>query len=393
MKKLYFLLISIFAINICNAQWTALSSGTTNDLHHVFFTDVNTGYVGTQKTIDAGVSWTTMPKGYWSSFYTGSNIGYDVSIGSKWISKTYDAGLNWSDIFTAGVFCIFTSVYFTDFNNGYVVGSDSGGYLILKTINSGVNWSKQVFGGPSGSSVFIDLVFTNSNTGYVVGNNGVLLKTINAGSTWSPITSGTFNNLRSIYFTDANVGYICGASGTILKTIDAGSTWSSLNSGITTSLNSIYFTNSNTGYVVGGSGVILKTINSGDSWTLQPSGTTRSLNSILFTNTNTGYIAGHYGTILKTTNGGGTGISEISSNNLVSLYPNPTSNNLIIDLQALNDVQNTTISIYDIQGQLLLQQTIEQSLTTLNIASFAKGIYVVKVNNDKLSVVSKFIKE
>jgi hypothetical protein len=56
-------------------------------------------------------------------------------------------------------------------------------------------------------------------------------------------------------------------------------------------------------------------------------------------------------------------------------------------------LQNTTISIYDIQGKLLLQQAISQHQTELNISQLAKGIYIVKVNNDKNSMVSKFVKE
>ncbi|MFZ4401991.1 MAG: T9SS type A sorting domain-containing protein [Bacteroidales bacterium] len=77
----------------------------------------------------------------------------------------------------------------------------------------------------------------------------------------------------------------------------------------------------------------------------------------------------------------------------ISLFPNPATDILSIDLRQLSMLQNTTIAIYDIQGKLLLQQPLTQALTELNISSFAKGIYVVKIKNDKQSLVSKFIKE
>ena len=42
--------------------------------------------------------------------------------------------------------------------------------------------------------------FTNDTDGYVVGNNGVILKTIDKGETFSTLTSGTTETLNSVYF-------------------------------------------------------------------------------------------------------------------------------------------------------------------------------------------------
>ncbi|NVN93664.1 MAG: T9SS type A sorting domain-containing protein [Bacteroidetes bacterium] len=89
-----------------------------------------------------------------------------------------------------------------------------------------------------------------------------------------------------------------------------------------------------------------------------------------------------------------TGINELHNEKLaLNIYPNPATSKLTINLQQQTILQNTTVSIYDVQGKLLLQQSITQPQTELNIASFAKGIYVVKVNNDKQSMVNKFVKE
>ncbi|MFZ4740970.1 MAG: T9SS type A sorting domain-containing protein [Bacteroidales bacterium] len=85
-----------------------------------------------------------------------------------------------------------------------------------------------------------------------------------------------------------------------------------------------------------------------------------------------------------------TGINE-NSNKQINIYPNPATSNLTINLQQLTKLQNTTVSIYDIQGKLLLQQSITQQQTELNISSFAKGIYIVKLNNNNMQ--SKFVKE
>ena len=77
----------------------------------------------------------------------------------------------------------------------------------------------------------------------------------------------------------------------------------------------------------------------------------------------------------------------------IIIQPNPATSKLTINLQQLTSLQNTTVSIYDMQGKLLLQKCITQPQTELNIASLAKGIYIVKVTNDTNSMQSKFVKE
>ncbi len=85
-------------------------------------------------------------------------------------------------------------------------------------------------------------------------------------------------------------------------------------------------------------------------------------------------------------------ISE-NKNLEITLSPNPATNSLTLNLNQLKNLQNTTVSIYDIQGKLLLQQNINQPQTELDISGLAKGIYIIKVTNEKETMQSKFIKE
>jgi hypothetical protein len=75
-----------------------------------------------------------------------------------------------------------------------------------------------------------------------------------------------------------------------------------------------------------------------------------------------------------------------------SIYPNPIKDNLIVEL---NDkfIQNTIISIYNVQGMLLKQVAISQSKTVINMQEFTNGVYIVKLNNEKESFVSRIMKE
>ena len=189
MKKFTIILTVLIAMTItANAQWTQQTSGTTNHLYSVYFTDANTGYA----------------------------VGYNGTI-----LNTINAGANWFPQIS-GTTNFLNSVYFTDVNTGYAVGGD--GYsvgTILNTSNGGTNWTAQT----SGTTYKLNSVyFTDANTGYAVGRSGIILKTSNAGTSWTAQASGTAYSLMSVYFTDANMGYAVGANGTILKTTNGGTT-------------------------------------------------------------------------------------------------------------------------------------------------------------------------
>jgi hypothetical protein len=88
-------------------------------------------------------------------------------------------------------------------------------------------------------------------------------------------------------------------------------------------------------------------------------------------------------------------ISERMSQNtnIINIYPNPATDRINIDLHNSFQLQKTYISIYNIQGQLLLQKPITQKKSELNICELSKGVYIVKVFCNFNSIVTKFIKE
>ena len=61
-------------------------------------------------------------------------------------------------------------------------------------------------------------------------------------------------------------------------------------------------------------------------------------------------------------------------------------------MNQVSDLQNNIISIYDIQGQLLIQQRVLQNNLKIDISMLEKGVYIVKLNNNKQFEVSKFVK-
>lgn len=211
------------------------------------------------------------------------------------------------------------STFFTNASTGYAVGNNG---IIVKTINGGTTWTQQSGGT---TNHLYSVFFVNANIGWIVGSNCTILKTTNGGSSWIQQSGGLFNDhFNSVFFTTENTGYIVTTKGSILKTTDGGSTWSNQRNQYNPFLFSVFFTDTNTGYAIGGSGTngttpsvmkILKTANGGTLWTEITNGVTDGvLKSVYFATSTTGYAVGirnnGNSAILKTTDGGTTWIAS-----------------------------------------------------------------------------------
>jgi photosystem II stability/assembly factor-like uncharacterized protein len=104
----------------------------------------------------------------------------------------------------------------------------------------------------------------NLQTGVVVGNNGVILKTIDGGLTYTTKNSGVSDNLVDVKYIGNNTflacGWTWGSHGVLLKSTDNGDTWN-----IVLSLNGQYqelfgiFSLSSDSIYISGTNQIIKT--------------------------------------------------------------------------------------------------------------------------------------
>ncbi len=255
--------------------------------------------------------------------------------------------------------------------------------LIAMSITTNAQWNQQTSGTANDlKSVF----FINTNTGYAAGVNGTILKTINGGTDWIAQTSGTANYLNSVFFIDANNGYAVGAGGTILKTTNSGVNWISQTSGTTEPLSCVVFTDANTGFVASNKG-ILKTTNGGIAWAQSNAGISNySINSLFFLDANTGYAVGYdwnnaINVIIKTTNGGTDWTAQTSgtTNFLNSVF--------FIDTNTGYVVGEPTIILKTINGGASwIPQT---SVTTENL----KSVYFTDANTGYIAGNSGIIQK
>lgn len=92
-----------------------------------------------------------------------------------------------------------------------------------------------------------------------------------------------------------------------------------------------------------------------------------------------------------TSPGSPTGISMINKNDShVIVYPNPSTSENTAILYADKSIGASKISVINIMGQTIMNADASQSseYTTLNIASLSKGIYYIKLINNKGQIIT-----
>lgn len=128
-------------------------------------------------------------------------------------------------------------------------------------------WIEQVSGTTQNlTSIF----FTDINNGFIVGNAGTLLKTTDGGTTWDLQSLGNTVNLKTISFLDSQNGYIFGPGKTFYKTTDAGNSWQNLSDSIKYSFQAMSFLNLQNGIAIQSSyndtAIVYRTTDGGLSW-------------------------------------------------------------------------------------------------------------------------------
>ncbi|MCX6285145.1 MAG: T9SS type A sorting domain-containing protein, partial [Bacteroidetes bacterium] len=86
----------------------------------------------------------------------------------------------------------------------------------------------------------------------------------------------------------------------------------------------------------------------------------------------------HSAVVIKFNYKYGNSINDHSENNkhFLNLYPNPASKIVTVNT-GMNE--HSVISIYNMQGQLLLQQQAKQGKTDIDISELAKGVYILRL--------------
>lgn len=120
------------------------------------------------------------------------------------------------------------------------------------------------------------------------------------------------------------------------------------------------------------------------------SGNQMRYNAVLLQGGNAGHSVDYFDNV-KVWADTSTGINEINAPNSIQIFPNPAKD--VITIKCKNATPNQLISIYDIQGHLILQQPLQETISNIDISTLPKGLYITKVGNKECLSVQKLVKE
>jgi photosystem II stability/assembly factor-like uncharacterized protein len=391
MKKLVLLLIFIFTITICKAQWQ-LVYGSFNAFN-MFAYQGNTVYTGAYNAIyvseDNGDNWTTatpVTNTNTSLAAIGSTL---ISGSSSGIKKSTDNGQTW-----------------TASNNGLTTNGKSINTLIVKG-------SKLFAGTWEGVFVSEDTAasWTQINNGFLVPSPTLIVKSfaINSsgifvsiyaygagiyysdddGATWTisnPFLNGPISMVADENDIFAANGYDIYHSG------DNGTNWAKKDSGFTNfeQVNSLAISGNNVFAGTGGGGVFRLSDN-GDIWKPKNEGLTSLWVSLVAT-TDEFIFAGTSDGLYRRPLSDITGIETHELENTFVLFPNPATTTLTVNCGFLIE-QNCELKITNTFGQLVYNSAIQNPQSAIDVSSLSPGIYFLTLDNGEQTVSSRFLKQ
>lgn len=424
--KLFFLLLGLTAM-IGSAQvhgdyWQDQATGfaaASRGINHISIVDENVVWVNAydgsgggatiqefSKTSDGGATWTP---GVFNISSPGSGIamvhGMDANTAymvafpnaggdAQGIYKTTDGGTTWDRQNTAlysDPVAFANVVYFWDANKGFCQGDPVDGYYELYTTDDGgANWTRVPSGdipAPlTGEYGYTSQIFVTGDALWWTTNFGRIYRSYDFGHTFevfqSPLSDfGGAAESGEVSFSDDNNGYLINQDGTFWTSNDGGATWNLEfpNTGLVFG-SSVFAIPGTDAVVSAGSGTITGSsfsTNKGLDWTIMCDDqhlTTRFLDGA------TGWSGGFN---VDATTGGifkyigdpiGIGVEELEGKGF-SAYPNPVQN--VLNMSANENI--TSVSVYNMLGQEVYNNSINASNYTIDTSNFANGTYIVEV--------------
>ena len=206
-------------------------------LHGVAFagpTGYATGDFGTLlKSVDAGHTWRGLATGLTESLRSIDLLSAKSLIvgGTCALRRSDDGGKTFRRLpWTASDTQCYGGIQAFDFPSPNVGLLVLGNGNVLRSIDAGRTWSRRTaVPGTSATSSDsrvepTDLTFISETIGFATTSGGDIFVTTDAGNTWKAVVAEPWA-IRSITFASAKVGYAAGDAPAVLKTIDGGQTW------------------------------------------------------------------------------------------------------------------------------------------------------------------------
>ncbi len=191
--------------------------------------------------------------------------------GESWQTQEYDAGPPATEEGSGGVVSTaeeenqgaagearLNAVAFADEQQGWIVGEFG---MVLHTVDGGSSWKRQ----PSASGkLLFCLLALDSDRVLAAGSEGTLMETSDGGSHWRLVHTGVSEHILGLWQQGSSL-FLVGRDGLIIRRGKDGR-FEHLRSGLYTWLNAVRFLDARLGFAVGGRGYLLQTSDGGESW-------------------------------------------------------------------------------------------------------------------------------
>ncbi|MGD1845255.1 MAG: YCF48-related protein [Salibacteraceae bacterium] len=339
-----------------------------------------------KKSTDNGETWQEQMTGHPNSNFRAlaSPDGVDVfAIGNDGLLIHNSGGDSWSTI-SVGLTAPLRCIFFLDAQTGYI-GSDQG--VMLKTTDAGLTWNNitTTINGVGVSSIGL-IYFINANQGFIAGFN-YLKATTDGGQNWSDVASfdpnpGGLYQIKDLQFVSDSVGYLCGDVGLMYKTVDGGQNWAVQTTNTVESLQSMRFLNADIGYAAGFDATIVTTSDGGATWSAMTSDQTENYRAIDFSSTR-GFITSQTGKVLVLDSVPTiVSVPQVKNTTAYNVFPNPAGAQMNFD--AGTTPVNGVAKLYDLSGRLTKEFRMNGSgLISMDLSGIPAGSFLLRVEDQE----------
>ena len=357
-----------------------------------WFSPSTGGALGAQKTFDYGTTW--------APGFGFGNAGNDQFIGAQSISEdttyviisniydsykfTFDRGATWSTNYLLGALGGVSSFFLINGQKGFVA------------MNAGINQIREIsptgdqvrFSFPSSTFQVSNMFFPSENTGYITvkdtTNRWLLLQTIDSGLNWhiqhyDSVGIYMFNDL---YFINDSVGFIF-IDNSLLKTIDAGQSFYPISIPTFQTIFDMIFLSDTLGYYISTNGAYCVSTDQGETWAFSAQ-VTGGVQSFQMFAPGFGYVMNNYHQLFRLEDS--LDLLQFEDKSTLLAYPNPSTGTFYFKYGSNDSKQK--MELYDMQGRLLIPSSMFTN--PLHLHDFPTGNYLVKtVETSRYLVIVK----
>ena len=286
----------VLATDDGGAHWRSQQSGVECPLLSVSFVDSQRGWIvgGTAtpithrtegvvlRTVDGGQHWQrlnlpTLPRLTHVQFFDAAHgvaAGYGSNFYPSGLFTSSDGGKSWQPLGAAEQ-STWLAADFANPTSGLLAGADARRAVVIDRELRPVPMAATDTRRPRA------MAMTSPTSGWMVGDDGLVLRTTDAGATWQPPAAlppfggaglGRSWNINAVAARGNRVWLAGGPGSVVARSDDGGQTWATAATGVRAPITSLEFVDTEHGWAVGQLGTVLATTDGGRTWRSQLGG-------------------------------------------------------------------------------------------------------------------------